>query len=43
MIKNVVNIENPFIPYIQSSPIYGSGSKSIEKGGDVHLWGVWGG
>lgn len=37
--RKIVDIENPDIAYIPSSPNFGSGN-DVRKG-DIHYWGVW--
>lgn len=39
LLRRIVEIENPDIAYIPSSPNFGSGY-DISKG-DIHYWGVW--
>jgi beta-mannosidase len=43
LIPKIVEYESPYVPYIPSSPIYGVGNYGLERGGDVHFWGVWAG
>jgi beta-mannosidase len=43
LIRKIVDIENPDISYIPSSPIYGVGNANFARGGDFHYWGVWAG
>lgn len=41
LIPKILEIENPEISYIASSPVNGVGNYNFERGGDFHYWGVW--
>ena len=43
LIRKIVEIENPDIAYIPSSPVNGVGNFGFDRGGDIHFWGVWAG